>query len=110
KDYVVHGGLIGCLYMFGHLLSGVCHRCLPQASLWQTYIVFCRRYTVLSEVSGEMARASPSFHCMPAHTILPLCVLTPSLIRTTSLLLESAVRFRQSLMCLHMFFGLLHTA
>src|SRR5262245_31722417 len=34
----------GCQWR--HLLSGVCHRCLPQPSLRQTYIVFCRRYTV----------------------------------------------------------------
>jgi hypothetical protein len=42
----------------------------------------------------------------PAQTILPLRVLTPSLICSASFLLIC----RQSSMCLHMFFGLLHTA
>ena len=69
---------------------------------------------------SEHSRAQLS-HCLflpksraqasaPAHTILPLRVLTPSLIRSASLLLGSEVRCRQSSMCLHMFFGLLHTA
>ena len=32
-------------FLGGHLLSGVCHRCLPQASVRQVYIVLCCRYT-----------------------------------------------------------------
>jgi len=45
-----------------------------------------------------------------ARSILPLWVRTPSLICTTTLLLGSTLRSRQLLICLHMFFGLLHTA
>src|SRR5260370_38686899 len=60
---------------------------------------------------SEHSRAQAS-HCLflpksrahasaPAHTILPFRVLTPSLIRSASLLPGSQVRGRQSSMCLH---------
>jgi hypothetical protein len=51
------------------------------------------------------------FRCLSAgQHILPSRVLTPSLMSLASLLSGSKVRCRRSSMCLHMFFGLLHTA
>src|SRR5262249_52439436 len=46
----------------------------------------------------------------PAITIWPLRAFTPALLPSTSLLLGSDVRCRQSSKCLQMFFGLLHAA
>src|SRR5262245_12135184 len=59
---------------------------------------------------SRLTAKSAAHTSAPARTNLPLWVRTPSLIWTTILLLGSTFRSRHLLICLHMFFGLLHTA